>query len=210
MDLTGKLYVSIDSLMDSFISRCQQEGKNVDCRKGCSPCCCQAVLTLPHEILFLFGYIKENLNEMEIKLIRKNAYMKDEVTKNMKVMEFLYHKSPCPLLINDICIAYRARPLACRTYISSSRDGCIREYHNPSDLDIFPDLYDFTIQAGRMINEGFCAFLSEKQIFPTEWQIESMIMTAFERKDAFDSWISGKNVFQKRKYSDEEIIYLNN
>jgi hypothetical protein len=37
-----------------------------------------------------------------------------------------------------------------------------------------------------------------------------MIVTAFDRKDAFDCWISGDNVFRKRNYSDQEINYLNN
>lgn len=77
-------------------------------------------------------------------------------------------------------------------------------------MDIFPDLYAFTIRAGRMINEGISAYLIEKQIFPTEWQIESMLLTCFEREDTFDSWIKGENIFQKRNYSDDEVVYLNN
>jgi Fe-S-cluster containining protein len=210
LDLSGKVYESIDSLMDSFISRCRKEGKNVDCRKGCSLCCCQAVLTLPYEILFLFDYISKNLTDTEIHTVKENANLRNEVTRGMKVMEFLHHKSPCPLLINNICIAYNARPMACRTYISSSKEGCIHEYHNPCDIDIFPDLYEFTIVAGRMINEGICTYLLEKKVSPMEWQIESMIVTAFDRKDAFDCWISGDNVFRKRNYSDQEINYLNN
>ena len=182
----------------------------MDCRKGCSLCCCQAVMALPYEILFLFNFLKNNLSNNEIQVIRKNAHHRDAATKNMKVMEFLHYKSPCPLLVNNMCIAYTARPLACRTYISSSRDGCLKEYHKPADHDIFPDLYEFTIRTGRMINEGICAFLTEKHITPAEWQIESMLVTAFERNDAFDTWISGDNIFQKRDYSDEEIFWLNN
>jgi Fe-S-cluster containining protein len=208
--LSGYIYESIDGLMDSFISRCGKEGKNVDCRKGCSICCCQAVLALPYEILFLFDSISKNLSGKEIQAVMERAYLRNEATKRMKVMEFLNYKSPCPLLINDICIAYSARPMACRTYISSSREGCLKEYHNPADHDIFPDLYEFTMRAGRMINEGVCAFLAEKNILSSEWQIESMLITAFEIKDSFDRWISGKNVFQKRNYSDEEIYWLNN
>jgi Fe-S-cluster containining protein len=100
--------------------------------------------------------------------------MKNEVTKGMKVMEFLHYKYPCPLLMKGICIAYKARPMTCRTYISSGKDGCNEEYRNPSDMNIFPDLYEFTIRAGRMINEG------------TEGQIESMLFTAFERQDTLN------------------------
>jgi Fe-S-cluster containining protein len=208
--LSGNVYESIDGLMDSFISRCRKEGKNVDCSKGCSICCCQAVLVLPYEILTLFNHLSKNLSDNDIQALSERAHHRDEVTKNMKVMEFLNYKSPCPLLINDSCIAYSARPMACRTYISSSKEGCVKEYHNPADHDIFPDLYEFTIRAGRMINEGICVYLTEKKILTTEWQIESMLITAFEMKDSFERWIAGENVFQKRNYSDEEIYWLNN
>jgi Fe-S-cluster containining protein len=210
LNLSEELYASTDILMDAFISRCLREGKTVDCKKGCSTCCSQAVLSLPYEVLFLFHYITENFAEKEIQEIKGRISMKNEVTQGMKVMEFLHYKSPCPLLVKGMCIAYKARPMACRTYISSGKDGCIEEYRNPSDMNIFPDLYEFTIRAGRMINEGIGAYLTQKQIFPTEGQIESMLFTSFERQDAFDFWIKGENIFQKRNYSDDEIIYLNN
>jgi Fe-S-cluster containining protein len=210
LDLSEELYASIDSLMNAFISRCLREGKTVDCRKGCSICCSQAVLSLPYEVLYLFHYIRENFTDEKIHEIKEKTFIKNEVTKDMKVMEFLHYKYPCPLLMEGICIVYKARPMACRTYISSGKDGCIDEYHNPSDTNIFPDLYAFTIRAGRMINEGIAAYLTQKQIFPAEGQIESMLFTAFERENTFDCWIKGENIFQKRNYSEDEIIYLHN
>jgi Fe-S-cluster containining protein len=210
LNLSGELYEAIDGLMDSFISRCLKEGKKVDCKKGCYLCCCQAVLALPYEVLFLFHYIRKNLTEKERQLIKDKTIRKNEVTRGMKAMEFLHYKSPCPLLNNGVCMAYKARPMACRTYISSDKRGCADEYNNPSKVDIFPDLYAFTIRGGRMINEGISAYLIEKQIFPTEWQIESMLLTCFEREDTFDIWIKGENIFQKRNYSDNEVFYLNN
>jgi Fe-S-cluster containining protein len=208
--MSCEAYEAVDLLMDSFISRCRREGKLVDCHEGCPLCCCQAVLALPYEILFIFNFINKNLPAKELQEIRERAASRDEVTKKMTAMEFLHYKSPCPLLMNERCIAYEARPMACRTYISSSRDGCALEYDNPADLDIFPDLYGFTIRAGRMINEGICAYLTEKKIIPSEWQIESMLTTAFKTEGSFDRWLSGENAFQNRNYSDQEIMWLNN
>jgi Fe-S-cluster containining protein len=209
LNLSGELYKTIDGFMDSFISRCIREGKKVDCRKGCYHCCSQAVFALPYEILFLIYYIKENFTDKEIQEIKKNTERKNEITESMNIRQLLRHKSPCPLLHKGICSVYEARPLACRTYISSGKEGCINEYKHPSDINIFPDLYEFPIYTGRMINQGICSYLAENQIFPTEWQIESMLLTAFKNKDAFDYWLKGENVFQKRNYSYDEIKYLN-
>ena len=128
----------------------------------------------------------------------------------MTVREFLHYKSPCPLLEQGNCLAYEARPMACRTYISSSVDSCIEEYHNPLDPEIFPDLYGFTLRVGRMINEGICNFLFENNIPATEWQIESALLTACEEKDAFTRWLNGEDIFRKRDYTIEEFAYLDN
>jgi len=210
LNLTGEVYETIDGLMDSFISRCLHEGKKVDCRKGCYHCCHQAVFALPYEVLSLVHYIKDNLTDNVIREIKKNTVRKNKITEGMNIRQFLHYKSPCPLLLKGICAVYEARPMACRTYISSGNEGCLNEYNNPSDINIFPDLYEFPIYTGRMINEGICSYLTENQIYSTEWLIESILFTVFEKKDAFDCWIQGENVFQKRNYSDDEIKYLQN
>lgn len=210
LNLTGEVYETMDSLMDSFISRCIREGKKVDCRKGCYHCCYQTVFALPFEVLALSHFIKNNFTDREIREIKDNTSRKNGITEKMSARQFLHHKSPCPLLREGACTVYEARPMACRTYISSSKESCITEYNNPSDLNIFPDLYEFPIYAGRMINEGICSYLTQKQTYPVEWQIESMLLTAFERKDAFECWIKGENVFQTRNYSDDELKYLRN
>ena len=207
--MSSNLYDAVDGLIDSFIHRCRLEGKTIECRKGCYLCCSQAVLVLPYEVLYIASFIKNHLSKDEQDEIYGRVIKKDNITSHMKVQEFLSYKDTCPMLKNGVCMVYEARPMACRTYLSSSSAGCKTEFDNPKDIDIFPDLYEFTIRAGRMINEGISAYLIENQVFPTEWQIESSLHTAFEDESAFERWCKGENIFQKRNYSDEEIRYLN-
>jgi len=208
--MSKTLYDAVDDMIEAFIGRCLKEGKSVACTNGCYLCCCQAVLVLPYEVLYLDSYIKKQLSKKDQLEIMDQVIEKDEITKKMKVQEFLHYKAPCPILKNGSCLAYKARPMACRMFLSSSKDGCIEEYHNPGNVDIFPDLYEFTIRAGRMINEGVCSYLVENQLFPTEWQIESSLRTVWEGQDSWQKWLEGENIFQKRNYSDAEISYLHN
>ncbi|MBL7110972.1 MAG: hypothetical protein ISS19_03405 [Bacteroidales bacterium] len=208
--MSEAIYESMDQLAEAFIQRCLKENRTVECKKGCYLCCCQAVLVLPYEIHYLFRFMKDNVNKKDLSYILTRAKEKDETTSKMKAQEFLHFKSPCPLLENGKCLAYDARPMACRTYISSRVDGCIEEYHNPMDVEIFPDLYEFTIRAGRMINEGICNYLFENNIPSPEWPIESGLLTAFEDNEAFDKWLSGENIFQKRDFTIEELTYIDN
>lgn len=207
--MSSVLYDEVDSLMDSFSKRCQLEGKQVDCRKGCYVCCFQTVLVLPYEAFYIVSFIQNNLNKNNRDLIFDRIIKKDNATRKMKVQEFLSYKDPCPLLKNGICMVYEARPMACRTYLSSSSDGCKTEYDHPKEMNIFPDLYEFPMRAGRMMNAGISAHLIDNQIPTTEWQIESSLRTALDDMTVFERWLNGENIFQKRIYSAEEIQYLN-
>ncbi len=208
--MSREIYDSMDQLTEAFVQRCIKEDRTVECKKGCYLCCCQAVFVVPYELLCMVRFIKENITKKDRTAILARAKEKDECTGKMKVQEFLHFKSPCPLLENGVCFLYDARPMACRTYLSSRVDGCIEEYHNPRDVEIYPDLYDFTIRAGRMINEGICNFLLENNIPSPEWPIESALLTAFEDNEAFDKWLAGENIFQKRDYTIEELAYIDN
>ncbi len=206
--LSRKLYTEINSLLESFINRCQKENRRVDCGKGCSWCCRQAVLILPYEALYMMNYIEESLDITVKKKILKRIRDKNEVTSPMKVQEFLHFKSPCPMLNEDTCMIYPARPMACRIYLSSDLESCRHEYRHPSETDYFPGLYEFPLLAGRMMNEGICAWLREKKIYPCECQMESALNTVLEQDDCFSRWVSGENIFQVREYDAEEINYL--
>jgi hypothetical protein len=75
----------------------------------------------------------------------------------MKRAEMLNYKSACPLLEDGACIAYAARPMACRIYLSTSVESCRRFYDDPGDAVNYPALLEFPLRAGRMLNEGFVA-----------------------------------------------------
>jgi|GEM_PF-309752 Fe-S-cluster containining protein len=206
--LTRKLYSEINSLTDSFIGRCRLENRRVDCRQGCSFCCHQAVLIVPHEAFYMEHYMRESIGEGLRGKITERIREKDRVTCLMKVQEFLHYKAPCPFLEDDCCTIYPARPMACRIYLSEDSHSCEYEFSHPSDRDYFPGLYEFPLHAGRMMNEGICAWLQEKKIYTTEWQLESSMNTILNTDDCLGKWLGGENIFQTRNYSDAEISYL--
>lgn len=207
--LTRKLFSEINSLIESFTARCRMENRKVDCREKCSSCCHQAVLIIPYEAFYMDQFLCESFTEDHRRKIQARIREKDRITRKMKVQEFLHYKYPCPFLEDERCAVYPARPMACRTYLSADRDSCVYEYQHPAEIDFFPGLYEFPLHAGRMMNEGICAWLSEHNIHPTEWRLESSMATIMNNKGCFNKWLSGENIFQTRNYSDAEISYLN-
>ncbi len=201
-------YESIDGLLDSFRRRCDRENLKVDCRKGCSWCCHQAVLASPHEILCISDYLENNVEEPTRERIRERAAGKHSVTREMNAMEFLHYLHPCPFLEKGCCLIYPVRPVACRCYLSSSFNSCREQVDNPEDRTKIAALYDFPLKAGRGMNEGIRSALMERGLIPSEWLLESFIAAIFEHEKILDAWLGGEAPFGIRKLSAEENRYL--
>ena len=208
VSLMTAAYEAVDGLIDSFRNRCLREGLEIDCQKGCSWCCHQAVLVSTHEILLISQYLNEDMPDKLQSMIRTNASAKAVITGNMSVQEFLLCLHPCPFLDNGSCLIYRVRPMACRCYLSSDADSCHAQYQQPGNRQIIAALYDFPLLAVRSINEGIRAVLLQSNIITSEWLLEVLITKTFETPSIFNEWLSGEDPYSIRELTAEENIYL--
>lgn len=101
-----KLVVKVDELCRSIETRL---AGHLACRSGCSGCCCRFTL-FPVEAHTL----KRAYNEL-------SGDDKELVRQNLETASGV-----CPLLKNNLCLVYQARPIICRTHglpILYSDDG---------------------------------------------------------------------------------------
>lgn len=75
-------------------------------------------------------------------------------------------------------MAYEARPMACRIYMSMSVDSCKTFYKKPDDETNYPALLEFPLQAGRMMNEGFNKGLKAAGLKGSELLMEEALLIA--------------------------------
>jgi len=209
-DIMETVYASIDGLIESFTGRCDQEGLTVDCRKGCTWCCSQAVLVSSHELMYLYNWIEKNLETPMLDRINQAAHTRNKHTEGMAAMEFLHFIHPCPLLDNGSCLAYPARPMACRIYLSASEYSCRMQYEKPDKASTMARLYEFPLRAGRLMNEGIRKALAEKGIVTSEWLMESLLDQVFTDKHILEGWIDDYKAFLIKEMSREEKLYMRN
>ena len=171
-----EMYQIIDAMIDSFSSFASQQNQKIDCKKGCSWCCHQPVFALNYELDFLNDFIYTNLPESQLNMIKERAKRKKEKLYHLKGEALLNSKFPCPLLEDGACIAYEARPVACRIYLSKNVNSCVHFYDEPEDKTSFPELLDLPMRLGRMINEGFKAGLKSGDFELNEYRIEEKIV----------------------------------
>lgn len=203
LEMQNRIYEYMDNFLTEFNRMCLRQELTVDCKAGCSWCCFQAVMILPQEALYITNHVPPNLCEE----ILNNSVTKDNTIQGLKIPELLHYKKSCPLLLNNLCSNYTLRPLACRIYLSSDVNSCKHEFENPADESKFPQLYDIPLSAGRMINEGASAYLSEKGLDVREWTFESMVRIFLENEVNVLQWLKGKKL-PLPKLSEEEKKYL--
>jgi Fe-S-cluster containining protein len=188
----GELYRSLDDLLDSFISRTGTEERQVVCSKGCHWCCHQAVFAVTHEWLYIREYIASSLPEGISDVFSERAKTKSKRTLALPAKELLKFKDPCPFLDDGACSVYPARPMACRIYLSSSVQSCREEFLNPHNKKNIPQLFEFPLRSGRMMNEGFVAYLREKGLPVAELPLEQGYSSMETLGQDMDGWIRAR------------------
>ena len=183
------LYQEMDGLLDAFLDRSASDGKPADCKKACSWCCHQEVFAITHELLYLHEHVLQTRDQKEREAFISRASERSLLTLNKPLEEQLLVRSPCPFLTEGVCAVYSARPMACRIYLSSSSLSCKKEYDHPGNNKSIPDLFEFPLQAGRMMNEGFSAYLKQTGKPSSEMPLEQGYASVVTLGQTFESWI---------------------
>jgi Fe-S-cluster containining protein len=188
----GELYRAVDDLLDAFLQRSAQEGKPSDCRKGCAWCCHQQVFAVTHEFFYLNEYVKLHLTPETRSVILEKAREKAKLSMSLKAEDQPKIRAACPFLEAGVCMVYNARPMSCRIYLSASESSCKREHNHPGNQKHHPDLYQFPLQAGRMLNQGFTAGLKQLGLQVSELPVEQGYASLETLGQSMERWIGGQ------------------
>ena len=182
------MYESVDGLLEAFLQRAGSDGKPADCKKGCAFCCHQPVFALTHEMLYLKSFVELSLPDKQQGFIER-AREKSLLTLNKSLEEQQTIKSACPFLEDNSCSVYEARPMACRIYLSWSLRSCQKDFEGTGKLKDKPELFEFPLQAGQMMNEGFVSCLKQLGLPSSELPMEQSYASLVTLDQNFESWI---------------------
>lgn len=115
---------SLANAYDSqLFPRLAEAQESVVCRKKCSNCCLHPVYATLLEGATLYSWlVEQGLWDLTLKRALQDT---QERVKGLAVEVWLMSLIPCPLLKDDLCIAYEARPFACQiTYSIGDPQDC--------------------------------------------------------------------------------------
>ena len=134
--LVARVYAAVDEAAGREIARLKrEEGIVPSCRRGCSGCCCgQHIQTNALEAHALGRFIKRTFSKRQIAALRRRTYrwhVVDAIRRgrpgdaSLNEERLSADASCCPMLVEQVCSAYPARPIICRThYVSSNPSAC--------------------------------------------------------------------------------------
>ncbi len=102
----------------------------IACGKGCGYCCNTRVEIIEPEAIFIYDYIKNNLNEEQLNSIFNKIQDIVNITSQIDKNQHVNLQLPCIFLNNNECSIYEIRPFTCREYHSVDLNSCLRHYVN--------------------------------------------------------------------------------
>ncbi len=175
------------------------------CRAGCSHCCHMRVLVTPIEVISLAQFICDTFPEDELNELKERLAAADNITHGMTDEEHGSAHVWCPLLVNDRCSAYAARPLECRAYVSMDVNPCRKTFDNYVDWAIplyFPQYSIYKhVQAGLVF--AWQAAAVEVELL----ELTAALRIASQRPDAAEQCVAGEDVFRAAALSPSDPDY---
>lgn len=124
-DAAQRAHDALDALLaaDPNIAECAD--CTAGCTLGCTPCCHLPVHAAPAEAELLARHLRANLGEAEFLDLRERVITEAVWRCEAGRKRTAEARRPCPLLdAHGHCVAYAARPLACRGLFSASSTAC--------------------------------------------------------------------------------------
>jgi hypothetical protein len=160
------------------------------CGLGCSHCCHAWVSARAPEVLFVKSSISRKLAQ-EMRASIEAIYAQTGI---LGPEERDRMATPCPLLKNNSCQAYLARPATCRTAVSEDAFACSQAF-TPGSLGELIPMPEFYIGMRRGYSLALAGAL-KRSGFPTQaYEFNAALAAAFSREDAEIAWLSGEPVF---------------
>jgi len=182
------------------------------CREGCSFCCRHLKVDAhAHEILYAAEHIRAHLDTEQIAGIVARSRAHAEALAPMTLPEQIHSRQPCPLLVDDRCIAHEARPRSCRNHHATDVKLC-EESFNKSDPTL-PGTED-----GQLKSFGSIVWIAVKRAFVEEgydaetYEFGSAIGEALENPATARRWRDKKRAFSAavRAKDSEQMLEMDN
>jgi Fe-S-cluster containining protein len=162
------------------------------CGKGCSWCCSHKVGVTVPELIAIVDQLRASPERLEV--VRTKAAALAQNPAIFSDSEKPRARIACALLDEDgSCGVYEARPLPCRSWLSTDVESCKQHLDEKAE----PKLILAAARSGRFIQLGLVKVMDDIQRFPYLVELTAGLDIALNVPGAIESWLAGEPVFER-------------
>ena len=164
-------------------------GGALACKAGCTYCCHNVVMATAPEIFLAASELRAQHDQALVADVAGRC----EAAGQSRVGQADGRKSPCPLLHNDLCSVYSARPSVCRKHNSFDVGACIAAFEGRGgDIPIRRfDQEAFECCAGALITGMRLGDERRGSVF----ELSGALGVTLRDPQAEQKWLAGEDVF---------------
>ena len=167
----------------------------IQCKQGCSYCCHFKVDVSANEVFTIVEHVYSMFSTDDIeKLIERATTNKKKLAK-LSLAKRVVTNIACPLLEDNNCSIYAARPAMCRKIHSTRVESCQHSYDNPEDKNIenaeHSVLSAITMTMLTAAREGFSVLGLDKTVY----DLNEVLIAALSDGKYKKRWLNGKKAF---------------
>ncbi|MCZ6873289.1 MAG: YkgJ family cysteine cluster protein [bacterium] len=165
------------------------------CAAGCTFCCHLPVdMTVP-EALRIVAHLRQTLSSQAFATLHARLAATAGKINGLSYEDHSQAKIPCALLIDGSCAVYPHRPLACRAWSSTSRDGCENIFEHGDPVSMLPPLDMQAYEAVWEVAHGMTDGLKQARLDSNTYELHSILLRAIEVPAAVQRWLQHDDVF---------------
>jgi len=155
-----------------------------DCREGCHFCCHLYVSAHAPEVFLLARVVGRSFGKAAAAVAARAG--------SLTAAERLEVREPCSLLYDRSCVAYSARPICCRYFVSPKSDLC-KAWWSGGNLEIgMPSLQTVFRSASSLALKGALKMFGRPF---RSYEINSALAVVLREKHAEKRWLAGEDLF---------------
>lgn len=166
------------------------------CAPGCSHCCHLRVQVQPYEAFHLAAWLRKRLDAPRLARVVAKLRANAETTRRLGDEARKRTNLACSLLDDDgRCIAYEARPAACRRCHSTDLAPCEAFHADPSRDDIESGMHEALSHNADVIMTQARHAAREAGLDEASADMNLVLLDALENAKAWRRWKDGKKPF---------------
>jgi Fe-S-cluster containining protein len=189
-----------ESFEDSVACEALQ-GSPVACRGGCASCCTIRVAATAPEILNIARQIRNFPEHVSWELTQRIAAA-DQTTRRLDQQQRMASSLICPLIQNDLCMVYSARPLACRGHASYDEEAC-RDALKGGASEVPISALHLSVRS--LVQNAMQSALRDAGLAWGNYELNQALQIALRDETCEHAWMAGVDVFAHSMITDVSL-----